>query len=194
MCLPMSLICYLWRISRESIFGLIWLAVKKLDRCHLYSTGRFCPCVSNYSDLLPAGLQKAGMWCKDQNGGGGGGREIKSILMRKVLRGATLTRIGHAPGSPTLTSPTQTGRRYERPRPCSLPPTPGHRAGGSGPAPPPPPPPPGADAHHSAAARPPQRPGSRLETRGWGGEGAVGAGRARRRPRPPARPGVCPLL
>lgn len=125
---------------------------------------------------------------------GGGGREIKSILMRKVLRGATLTRIGHAPGSPTLTSPTQTGRRYERPRPCSLPPTPGHRAGGSGPAPPPPPPPPGADAHHSAAARPPQRPGSRLETRGWGGEGAVGAGRARRRPRPPARPGVCPLL
>lgn len=33
-----------------------------------YGSGRFWLCVSNYSDLLPTGLQEAGKWCKYQNG------------------------------------------------------------------------------------------------------------------------------
>lgn len=65
MCLPTFLICYLWWISKgESIF--IWVAAKELGIYYSYGSGRFWPCVSNYSDLLPIGLQEAGQWCKYQ--------------------------------------------------------------------------------------------------------------------------------
>lgn len=79
MCLPTFLICYLWWISKEeSIF--IWVAAKELGIYYSYGSGRFWPCVSNYSDLLPIGLQEAGKRCKFQNG-------KKSIRMQGARRG-----------------------------------------------------------------------------------------------------------